>query len=252
MAEGKKKVIFYTNWADTFKKLSNEEAGKLIKHFCGYIKDEDPEPEDRLTELLFDPIKDTLKRDLKRWEERSERNRINGQKGGRPQKTESVSEKPIGLNQNPKKADKDNDTDIDIVKDNDTVKEKSILLSSLQNDDARLKNGFDQIAFAFWGLFKSNAKTSKTTTLDKAKLEEYSKQVRLMIQTDKRTEEEIREVFNFLKTSDFWGPNIQSISKLRKQFETLYAQSQRGKQQQMSGVDEIIKKYAERYAKRNS
>jgi len=85
MAEGKDKIIFYTNWCTTFQKLTVEEAGNLIKHFCDYVTDLNPEPVDRMTELLFDPIKDTLKRDLKKWQQIAERNKINGLKGGRPE-----------------------------------------------------------------------------------------------------------------------------------------------------------------------
>jgi len=42
-----------------------------------------------------------------------------------------------------------------------------------------------------------------------------------MIETDGRTETEIIEILNFLKTDDFWPNNIQSPEKLRKQFERL-------------------------------
>ena len=125
MAEGKKKVIWYTNWCDTFEKLNDEEAGRLIKHFCEYITDKNPEPPDRITDLLFDPIKDTLKRDLIKWEERQERNRANGSKGGRPRKpttTESNPKKTNGLNKNPKKGV--TDTVTDNVNDNDNVIKK--------------------------------------------------------------------------------------------------------------------------------
>ena len=37
MAVGKKKVIVYTDWIIQFKDLTDEEAGKLIKHFFNYI-----------------------------------------------------------------------------------------------------------------------------------------------------------------------------------------------------------------------
>ena len=33
MAEEKNKVIVYPDWIETFESLSDEEAGKLIKHF---------------------------------------------------------------------------------------------------------------------------------------------------------------------------------------------------------------------------
>ena len=85
MALGKKKVIVYTDWINQFKDLTDEEAGKLIKHFFEYVNDLNP-ISDRLTELLFNPIKATLKRDLKSWESKQKTNKENGSKGGRPKK----------------------------------------------------------------------------------------------------------------------------------------------------------------------
>jgi hypothetical protein len=98
MAVGKKKVIVYTDWIIQFKDLTDEEAGKLIKHFFYYINDLKPES-DRLTELLFNPIKATLKRDLQSWESKQQTNKENGLKGGRPKKeiTEINPNNPNGL-----------------------------------------------------------------------------------------------------------------------------------------------------------
>jgi len=67
MANGKNTIVVYRDWTAIFQKLTDEEAGRLIKHFFGYVNDENP-CSDRLTELLFEPIKLTLKRDLKNWE----------------------------------------------------------------------------------------------------------------------------------------------------------------------------------------
>lgn len=107
MATGKKKVIVYTDWIEQFKDLTDEEAGKLIKHFFAYINDLDPKS-DRLTELLFNPIKATLKRDLVAWESKQKVNIENGKKGGRPKKEETQEnpKNPNGLlktHNNPKK-----------------------------------------------------------------------------------------------------------------------------------------------------
>jgi uncharacterized phage protein (TIGR02220 family) len=99
MATGKKKVIVYTDWINQFKDLTDEEAGKLIKHFFEYINDLNP-TSDRLTELLFNPIKATLKRDLEAWESKQQTNKENGAKGGRPKKnieTEINPNNPVGL-----------------------------------------------------------------------------------------------------------------------------------------------------------
>jgi hypothetical protein len=98
MAVGKKKVIVYTDWINQFKDLTDEEAGKLIKHFFEYVNDLNPSS-DRLTELLFNPIKATLKRDLEAWESKQQTNKENGLKGGRPKKeiTQNNPNNPVGL-----------------------------------------------------------------------------------------------------------------------------------------------------------
>lgn len=67
MAENKNKVIVYKDWGKIFSKLEDEEAGRLIKHFFSYVNDENPTPPDRVTDLVFEPIKQTLKRDLQKW-----------------------------------------------------------------------------------------------------------------------------------------------------------------------------------------
>lgn len=108
MAEGKKKVIVYTDWISQFNDLTDEEAGRLIKHFFRYVNDLNPES-DRLTELLFNPIKATLKRDLESWQNKQKINRENGAKGGRP-KTQINPNNPLGFSEtqnNPKKGVKD-------------------------------------------------------------------------------------------------------------------------------------------------
>ena len=71
MAENKKRVVVYADWIDKFEELEDDEAGRLIKHFFRYINDLNPEAPDRITKLTFIDIKNTLKRDLDKWEEKS-------------------------------------------------------------------------------------------------------------------------------------------------------------------------------------
>lgn len=68
MAENKKSVLLYCDIIHTVDTLTDEEAGRLFKHYLRYINDLNPCAEDRLTALLFEPIKQNLKRDLKKWE----------------------------------------------------------------------------------------------------------------------------------------------------------------------------------------
>jgi len=79
MAKDKKSVVIYVDWIDTFESLQDDEAGKLIKHLFRYVNDLNPEAPDRLIGLMFEPLKATLKRDLKRYEARCKQNAKNAE-----------------------------------------------------------------------------------------------------------------------------------------------------------------------------
>lgn len=79
MADGKKSFILYCDQRGIFNKLSDEQAGVLIKHIFAYVSDENPQA-DFVTELAFELIKTQLKRDLKTWEVRQEQRREAGRK----------------------------------------------------------------------------------------------------------------------------------------------------------------------------
>jgi hypothetical protein len=113
--EGKNSFILYIDLIHTVKKLSNEKAGELFKIILEYVNDNDPIIDDNVLDIVFEPIKQLLKRDLKKWENICERNKINGLKGGRPKNPDEPN-KPNGLIGNPKnpvKPDSDNDIDND-------------------------------------------------------------------------------------------------------------------------------------------
>lgn len=80
--EGKKSFVLYTDQREVFDELSNEDAGKLIKHIFSYVNDEDPSTEDLLLKVAFLPIKTQLKRDLKMWDEKKIQRSEAGRKGG--------------------------------------------------------------------------------------------------------------------------------------------------------------------------
>jgi len=77
MAKDKKSVLLYCDLIHTVNPLTDEEAGRLFKHYLAYINDLNPEPIDRLTGLIFEPIKQNLKRDLKKWEDTAQKNKDN-------------------------------------------------------------------------------------------------------------------------------------------------------------------------------
>ena len=68
MAEEKKSFVLYVDLIHTVGKLPDETAGKLLKHLLLYVNDKNPETDDILVDVVFEPIKQQLKRDLNKWE----------------------------------------------------------------------------------------------------------------------------------------------------------------------------------------
>ena len=114
MAKDKKSVIVYVDWIATFNKLEDDEAGRLIKHFFSYVNDLNP-TSDRLTELLFEPIKQQLKRDLKAYEQTCQRNSLNASLRWNKNNATACDR----IQSNAKHADNDNDNDNDNEKHNE-------------------------------------------------------------------------------------------------------------------------------------
>lgn len=82
MAEEKKSFVAYADWEGQFNLLSDEEAGKLIKHIFLYVNDQNPtfNEDERLLIMAFEPIKRQLKRDLKKYEQTKKRRAEAGKK----------------------------------------------------------------------------------------------------------------------------------------------------------------------------
>jgi hypothetical protein len=104
ITQNKKSFILYLDSADIFEKLSDEEAGKLIKAVLYYVHTGDNPPLDRLLDMAFVPIKQALHRDLEKWRNILQRNKDNGLLGGRPKRCNPEKpKKPSGLFGNPEK-----------------------------------------------------------------------------------------------------------------------------------------------------
>ena len=88
MAENKKSFILYCDVIHSVRKLPNDMAGRLFKHLLAYVNDENPvfKAEDFVLEMTFEPIKQQLKRDLEKYENRRKVNAMNGSKGGQKSK----------------------------------------------------------------------------------------------------------------------------------------------------------------------
>lgn len=115
------------------------------------------------------------------------------------------------------------------IEQNNIIK-KNTLLSEINISDVPEKLViFYKTALSFQKLFIANLKEIDliNTSPEKAKFLEYVTPIRLMIEIDKRTNDEIKQVYNFLKKDLFWKRNILSTSKLRAKFEKLLIESRK-------------------------
>jgi hypothetical protein len=112
MAKDKKSFLLYCDIIHTVEKMPTEKAGELFKHILQYVNDQNPKTDDLIVQLVFEPIKQQLKRDLRKYEDFIEKQRDNGKRGGRPRKP-NETQKTQPFIEKPKKADIDIDTDTD-------------------------------------------------------------------------------------------------------------------------------------------
>ncbi len=140
MAKDKKSFILYSDQRGIFEKLSDEQAGKLIKHIFSYCADENPEAE-FIIDIAFEGIRQALKRDLRKYNVYIDKQRINGAKGGRPKKkTETQKTQPFF--QKPKKADSVSVSDSVSV--NETIYRSFAHLSMSKDEFKKLQNSYSK------------------------------------------------------------------------------------------------------------
>lgn len=80
MAENKRSFLLYTDLIFVAEKLSDNQAGILLKTILRYVNDQNPTVEDPFVDLAFEPIKQALKRDLKKYENILEKRSAAGKK----------------------------------------------------------------------------------------------------------------------------------------------------------------------------
>ncbi len=91
-------ICLYRNYSQVFDKCSDRQIGTLIRAMFQYV-DTAQEPELTGTERVLWPLlKFRLDQDIQEYEKKVEKNRRNGEKGGRPRKNtgeESQENPPV-------------------------------------------------------------------------------------------------------------------------------------------------------------
>jgi DNA replication protein DnaD len=105
-------------------------------------------------------------------------------------------------------------------------KYKNTLLSELTASDVEPKNvKYLEAAKSFFELFKNNLSEAGASTVQIEKTKgTWVDDIRLIIEADKYTVDDLRTVWQFLKTDSFWKKNIQSAATLRAQMSKLKLQ----------------------------
>ena len=201
MAEGKKSFTAYCDWQETFESLPDDKAGKLIKHLFKYVNDENPETDDLLIKAVFAQIKATLKRDLKKWEEKREKNRESARLRWEKQNANACER----INRNANNAVSD-----------------SVSVSVSDIDNKYLLFGD-----SFFSALKSNGLLIKTQKTNK----NWYDEIRKLEQVDGIKWEDIKAGANyyFANIGKQYLPEIRSTKAFREKFEKLVSHKQRNK-----------------------
>lgn len=111
MATGKKSFLLYCDVIHTVEQLTDAEAGELFKHILRYVNDQNPVAPTTITRIAFEPIRQSLKRDLDRYESICKRNSDNAKK-----RWDATASDRIPNDTKHADIDSDSDSDIDIKK----------------------------------------------------------------------------------------------------------------------------------------
>ena len=119
MAKDKKSFVLYCDIIHTIEQLTDEQAGHLFKHVLYYVNDLNPDTDNVITKIAFEPIKQQLKRDLVRYEKIRERNSLSARMRWDANACERMPNDAKNADN-----DNDNDNDINIVLDQKAKKPK--------------------------------------------------------------------------------------------------------------------------------
>lgn len=162
--------ILYTSYYALIEGLTDEQLGQLTRAIFLYARDGEIISLEPVVRMAFGFIVDDMKRNKAKYEEKVERWRANGKKGGRPRKNQEDKQKPIGFENNQEVFSKtlyDNEYD----NDNDVSKETNILEPS---KEASMQSFSEKNVCAAEEPQKSSEKKkSKKGEIDYAAIKDY-------------------------------------------------------------------------------
>ena len=207
----------YVDSLDILKKLTDVQAGQLIKAIAKYHSGDDFEL-DPLLDIVITPFISQFKRDAEKYKKTCEKRALAGAKGGKQKQANlanaSKSKQDVAnLADNDTVNDSDNDTVSDTDKDINTLVEAKPQRSKFKFND-------DQYRFAD-EMFKRISNIAPNSK--KPNLESWANTIRLLNENDKVNLNAAWKVFCWANSDSFWATNILSASKFREQYAQLSA-----------------------------
>ena len=131
----KNAFLLYKNHAEIFDKLSDEQAGKLIKAIFEYERTGITPELEPLLDMAFTPIKQTIDIDAEKYAQKVEKRRQAGSKGGK-QRVANQANATFAKQTQANQANINNDINNDIKDNNDIINdnERSINTSLLEKE----------------------------------------------------------------------------------------------------------------------
>ena len=152
MAKEKNSFLLYCDIIHTVLKLNDQQAGKLFKHLLKYVNDQNPIAEDIVTEIAFEPIRQSLKRDLIKYEGIRERNSENAKKRWNATASERIPKVPNDT----KNADSVIDSDIDSDSVIDKKVNKGFIKPTIQEIEIYMaEKGMENLAERFYYFYEA-------------------------------------------------------------------------------------------------
>lgn len=205
----------YVDSLDILKKLTDEQAGQLIKAIAKYHSGDDLEL-DPLLDIVITPFISQFKRDAEKYKKTCEKRALAGAKGGK-QKQANLA------NASKNKQDVANLADNDTVNDTDTVSDTDKDINTIveaKPQRSKFKFNDDQYRFAE-EMFKRISKVAPSMKMPN--LESWANSIRLLNESDKVNLNDAWKVFCWANSDSFWSTNILSADKFRKQYVQLSA-----------------------------
>ena len=177
MSKDKKSFILYLDQQDLFNKLPDEIAGKLIKHIFSYVNCENPEANDLLIDVAFSAIKQSLKRDLAKYESKVKQWSEAGKKSAAARANEKQRKATTVKSRSTVSTDSVNVSVSvnDSVSDSEVIKDIVVITPKFNFKSELLSLGVDKDVLDDWLTVRKKKKASNTKTALKGLITEITK-----------------------------------------------------------------------------